>query len=135
MAPCRLIPLLLLGSTLGGGAIAASLGHAPLAGALTGFLLGLSPLVLLGLAYACWNGWRPDRPRCRMGRCGADDYEFLERRETPLAGGPMQSYLYRCRCGDRYVQRGRRFVQIATDGTEQPFMAVSGWGRWSTDRS
>lgn len=129
----RVIPLLVVGSAAGGGAIAAYTGHDVLVGVASGFLIGLSPLLLLGLAYAFLVAWRPDRPACRNGRCRADDYEFLEWPEGARKEGTGCSYCYQCRCGDRYVQRGTRFVEIAQDATEKPFMALSKWGRWLPD--
>ena len=133
MSLCQLLPLFVVGSAAIGGAIAAFLGLDPFMGLTFGFLAGLSPLTLFGLGYALMMRWRPDRPVCRTGACGSLDYEFLEWRKSETEDGRPFSFVYRCRCGHRYIQHDKRFLELLDDGTEKPFMRVSEWGRWRRD--
>lgn len=130
---CRLIPLFIVGSTAIGGSVAAFLHLDLFMGLTIGFFVGLSPLaMLLGLGYVL-ELWWPDRPVCRASKCRSSDYEFLEWRKSETKNGKPFSFIYRCRCGHRYMQREKRFIEILDDGTEEAFMVISKWGRWMHD--
>jgi hypothetical protein len=88
-----------------------------------GLWVGLSFLAdfsnfLIGIIYS----GRPPRPACRTGKCHSLGYKF-ER----LSNG---QYGYSCQCGLHYRKRGRRFLEVQTDGSVRPHMiwkAFRGW--------
>jgi hypothetical protein len=90
-----------------------------------GFIFGHLPLALLGLVGLPLLLFHRDRPICRCGRCRSQDYEFLGMEQQPL------SFDYRCPSCDRhYRARDNKFLEIASNGSEQPYMRQSSLGRW-----
>ena len=96
-------------------------------GWLTGVLLGLvSPVLLLELLSRIHRHYRaPVRPSCRRGTCGWADYkcEALTNKES----------VFRCRCGDRYLLRGRYFSEILANSTVRPYMVRPWLRNWRPD--
>jgi hypothetical protein len=88
--------------------------------ALVGSFAGFAASLLVwGAAIALVDRARrrcDERPRCFSGACGPTDYEAL--------GG----LLWRCRCGQTYVQTGDTFARWF-DGWQLPYMRRVG-GRW-----
>ncbi len=125
----QILPLFIIASTLMGTFIGHSGGGYALRGALVGFLIGWSPLLLLALAAGFFALWTPDRPPCKYGKCKSMDYKFL-RMEQPDEGQPPTAYFYRCRCSVDYVQRDDNFLELCEGELEKPFMKLSKWGRW-----
>lgn len=54
------------------------------------------------------------RPTCLRGKCTKDDYKCLELRKDGTE--------FLCKCGDKYVAAGNRFLRIDEKGFAQPFM-------------
>ncbi len=125
----HILPLFIIASILIGTVIGHSGGGSALRGALVGFLIGWSPLVLLALAAGFFALWSPDRPLCKQGKCKSLDYKFL-RLEKPDKDQPPTAYFYRCPCGVDYVQRDGDFLELFEGKLEKPFMKLSKWGRW-----
>ena len=123
-----ILPFFILGAAAIGAVTGPSYGYSWLQGALVGFFLGWSPLLLLGLAAGLIQLWRPDLPRCRTGSCAYPDYDYLEHRPSKSEDGI--EFLYRCRCGGHYLLREGRLFEVSEDGSERPFMLVSRLGRW-----
>jgi hypothetical protein len=74
--------------------------------------------ILVSLIYA----GMPPYPTCRTGRCHARNYQ-----RRRLDNG---KYALFCQCGTRYRKRGRRFLEVQTDGSVRPYMiwkAFRGW--------
>jgi hypothetical protein len=106
-----------------------------------GYLLGLplGVVAMFGAVYAFALAWAyvegllfdgvPWLPTCRQGRCVGGrltdfgDYQSVRDDKGGLFG-------FRCRCGDTYRKVGRRFVEIAPDGSIRPYLIwsrVKGW--------
>jgi hypothetical protein len=110
-----------------------------------GYVFGpsLGAAVVLGIVCAGAVAWVaiqnllfrgiPWLPVCRNGCCRggrlADpgDYALVWNDDWTLKG-------FRCRCGITYKKIGRRFVEIAEDGSLQPYLVWSLLKGWSPDR-
>jgi hypothetical protein len=71
----------------------------------------------------------PWLPACRNGCCrggrlaGLGDYKPVWNENCTLGG-------FRCRCGITYQKVGRRFVELAPDGSSRPYLVwnwLKGW--------
>jgi len=77
-----------------------------------------------GLGLICWGGlfWKIadkrfmiGRPPCRLGKCSdSKGYSFVK-----IIDGKAQ---YQCRCGDKYILDGNRFLILNEKGIAQPYM-------------
>jgi hypothetical protein len=106
-----------------------------------GYVIGLPAgaammLVILSIGTLAWTYVRgllfsgvPGFPVCRNGCCRggrlADpgDYTTVWNDDWTVRG-------FRCRCGDVYQKVGRRFVEVAPDGSSKPYLIwsrVMGW--------
>jgi hypothetical protein len=97
-----------------------------------GFLLGGIGLVVAFylVIFVCylvrafiWIGI-PSIPKCRNGSCRKNDYHPVE-----IKPG---KWVERCKCGDYYEKRGRRFVRVEKDGNIKPYLKwipFLGWKR------
>ena len=74
----HILPLFIIASILIGTVIGHSGGGSALRGALVGFLIGWSPLVLLALAAGFFALWSPDRPLCKQGGVQVHGLQILE---------------------------------------------------------
>lgn len=127
-----LLPIWFIACACGGALLGHGLARRPLTGLAVGSIVGVSPLALLGIAYALTTAWRPDQPECRCGRCSSAEYEFVGMHERT---GGDRTYAYRCpSCGRRYRSEGPRFLEVLPDGSERSYMRASRWGRWARDR-
>lgn len=99
----------------------------PFLGFALGAFAGNLPFLLLGAGHAVLMAWHPERPRCRCGQCGSEEYEV-----TGSTGGtPDSILLYRCpACGRRYGRIGSRFLQLRAGGSPSSYMKLSSVGRW-----
>lgn len=80
----------------------------------------------VGIVYS----GRPPRPTCRTGKCHSRDYKFVRLDSGQSGGQSGGQYGYRCQCGLQYRKRGRRFLEVQTDGSIRPYMiwkAFRGW--------
>jgi hypothetical protein len=74
----------------------------------------------------------PGFPVCRNGRCRGGrltdpgDYTTVWNDDWTVLG-------FRCRCGDNYRKVGRRFVEVAPDGSFKPYLIWSRVKGWCTD--
>lgn len=130
MKAVRILPLFILASSALCGQAAASAGQPIWLGLGAGAAAGGLPMAFLGLIHAMLPRWQPVRPRCGSGACAAENYELLDWRDDQH----RLILIYRCRCGDRYVRRGSRFLALDDLGVERPYLAISSWGRWEPDR-
>jgi hypothetical protein len=130
MSLSLVLPSLTLIAAAIGGVVAYLIGAPTLSGVAVGFLVGVSPVLFIGVFASLLSAWRPERPTCRCGRCRSGGYEFI----GPAQNSPELVYEYRCpACQRKYRQKGGRFWERLQDGTEIPFMRVSSWGRWRKD--
>ena len=127
-----IIILVIVGGILGG---MYGSGFGPwgwIAGIAGGSILGfLCSVVLLGTVFwivSILDRWRPDRPKCKSGRCYSDHYDSLSwsphkltERERQLAAD-FGGLIYRCRCGTTYLGSKRRFMEILPAGSVKPYM-------------
>jgi hypothetical protein len=109
-----------------------------------GFLVGL-PLgaaAMLGILYVGALSWdyavrlilreEPWLPTCRQRKCkggrppDSGDYAWVK------VNGDLWGF--RCRCGDTYRKVGRRFVELAPDGTFRPYLICKPLRGWCADQ-
>lgn len=100
-------------------------------GWIIGIVLGVAVCALIYYGFSKFitslHKRYPLRPTCRQGKCFADDYELIEVNE---AGGSFS-----CRCGDKYIRKGNRFMIVDKNGIPQPFMKRQGkFHPWEEDR-
>lgn len=81
--------------------------------------IGLNRLVIRVYDSAC-----PGLPICRRRRCRAADYEFIDY-------SAMSGSRYRCKCGDVYLIRDKKFfVRDACSGDETLYAVKGAMCRW-----
>lgn len=105
----------------------------PFLGLALGALAGNLPFVLLGAGHGVLLAWRPERPRCRCGRCRSEQYEF-----TGAEGRASGSIIFRYRCpacGRRYGRMGSRFLELESGGSGSIYMKLSCVGRWVREKA
>jgi hypothetical protein len=90
-----------------------------------GIALGFLPLLGLVAAGKVYHRYRPLRPICRQGKCGAEAYSVIK--ITP------QGWSFRCRCGDMYLSKGYRFGELLPDGSVRPYMVRAPFRDWKPD--
>jgi hypothetical protein len=109
-----------------------------------GYVIGLSTgaAVMLGilslatLTWICIQGLLsrgvPEFPVCRNGCCRGGhlsdpgDYKTVWNDDWTVRG-------FRCRCGATYQKVGRRFVEVAPDGSLKPYLIWSRLKGWCPD--
>ena len=111
-----------------------------------GSILGLLCNLVL-LTTVVWIGsvlewWRPDRPKCKKGKCYSDHYDYLSfsshkltEREEQLQTH-YQALVLRCRCGTKYIRpkKLRKFMEILPDGSVRAYMCYASFSRhWRSD--
>jgi len=98
----------------------------------TGWLVGIVPVaigwiwVLFGAvsgAIADFKHSVSSRPACRQGKCGSRDYV--------LVSSSPDKAVFRCRCGDVYVEKVNLFLRVLSDNSEAQYMARDSSGNWS----
>jgi hypothetical protein len=111
-------------------------------GYVVGFPLGAAAMLVIlssaSLAWTCAQGilFRgvPLFPVCRNGCCRggglADPGDYTMVWDTDCTVRE-----FRCRCGDAYRKVGRRFVEVAADGTCKPYLIWSRFRGWCPDRA
>ena len=105
-------PIWLMLCAVGGMLLGQDLEQRPLYGLLLGAAAGNLPFVVLGAGHAILMAWRPERPPCRCGRCGSEEYELTGSRWR--SSGSMVLF-YRCpACGRRYGGTGARFQELGS---------------------
>jgi hypothetical protein len=98
-------------------------------GLFSGIILGASLalgawLVLFKLSHL-YVKWHPIRPICKNGKCSFRNYKLLEWKDRVV---------FQCRCGTKYLKKGRRFMEILDDGSTKPYMKIHGFfGKWKED--
>ena len=99
-----------------------------------GLLVGAVPagLVLASLMFGTIRGMLTQvrhslspRPICRQGKCKPRDYVLID--STP------EKAVFRCRCGDLYVSKGSRFLQVLPDNSLFPYMVRDSSRNWKAD--
>jgi hypothetical protein len=109
-----------------------------------GYILGLplGVVAMFGAVYAFALAWVyvegllfdgvPWLPTCRKGRCvGGRLTDFGDYNSVRDGKGGL--FGFRCRCGDTYRKVGRRFVEVASDGTLRPYLIWSPVKGWTDD--
>ena len=71
-------------------------------------------------------------PPCQAGKCRSiDDYEW---NVAAIFGRYKWGvYRYTCRCGDKYVRDGKRFMKLLPDGETRPYKMLAGFREWSDE--
>jgi hypothetical protein len=109
------------------------MGHdAAVIGGAFGGVLGLAIVATYGMIVLARARNRAERwmrrPTCRNGTCVAWEYVVI----GPSADG--EGTIDQCRCGDRYLNTGDRFMLLLPDGTAEPYMVRPDKGRdWAPD--
>jgi hypothetical protein len=94
-------------------------------GSVLGFSAGIAFIYSFSFISKLFHMFRPLRPECKTGRCSAKDYKLLE---VYSDGG-----LFGCRCGDRYLRKGEKFLELSADGIARPYMKRGSFGKWIID--
>lgn len=107
------------------------------------FLLLISATILIYKPFEIFKKlWRPDLPICENGKCvGYESYKICKTPDETIKnmeGFSPISYL--CNCGNLYAsRRGKRgqwhWMRILPDGSVQPYLKHSVYGRWKPDES
>lgn len=102
-----------------------------LPGWIAGWLVGMSGAggALYGLRklLELWYRRFPLRPICANQRCGELEYEFIRHED--------RGSLFRCKCGDFYLRRGRQFLHVTPSGGKEQFREYRGLlRRWQPAR-
>jgi hypothetical protein len=42
-------------------------------------------------------------------------------------------YWYKCACGDQYIRKRNRFIEVLPDGTKRPYKKLVGFRKWADD--
>jgi hypothetical protein len=118
------VALVLLAGYFAGALVGGRFG---LPGWVAGWLLGMAgasgALYALRKSLDLWYRHFPLRPVCAKERCGEQDYEFIRHEQ----GGT----LFRCKCGDLYLRRGRQFLHVTSSGGTEQFQEYRGlFRRW-----
>ena len=71
-------------------------------------------------------------PPCRQGKCHRLG-DYVWRQGTIYGWEKWGVYSYRCKCGDYYVRDRKRFMQLLSDGTKQPYKKLIGFRKWADD--
>ena len=99
-----------------------------LPGFILGGLAGVCAFLVCGafIALLVDYGFRgvPRIPKCKSGRCLANDYEIRN---------VGDKYLRVCACGEQYRRRGRRFVVVEKQGIEIPYLIWQPFRGWRPD--
>lgn len=101
-------------------------------GGVLGFVLGFGIAIcfwrVLLTVFSLWYLWRPLRPRCKTGKCRANDYAIV----SVSSSGTV----FICTCGDKYLRKGREFMHVHENGESEPYMIYDNpFGRWHLDDS
>jgi hypothetical protein len=71
-------------------------------------------------------------PICREGKCrGLNGYVW--KKGTLYGSKKGGLYRYRCRCGREYVRKGRKFMEVGSEGVAQPYKKLTGFREWTDD--
>ena len=71
----------------------------------------------------------PPKPNCKTGRCSSNDYKIIG------LSNEKDGIIFQCKCGTRYLKKGKRFMEICDDGNMVPYMRSKGiWGSWENDK-
>lgn len=65
------------------------------------------------------------RPVCRQGKCQQKNYVMVS--------STHEKALFRCRCGDLYLSRDGRFLQLLPGNALMPYMVKDASGNWRAD--
>jgi len=74
-------------------------------------------------------------PSCSVGKCrGRRDYVVSEscyygNKDRPVDG----STEYKCKCGDEYVRRGKKFMALDSEHNPHPYKKLVGFHKWADD--
>jgi hypothetical protein len=74
-------------------------------------------------------------PACRSGNCrGSKDFTVSEtcyysNKNRPVDG----SVEYKCKCGDEYVRRGKKFMALDPERRPNPYKKLIGFHKWADD--
>jgi hypothetical protein len=98
-------------------------------GALGGFAFGVLVLLAAGKLIDFYYVFRPLRPRCRQGKCGPTDYSIVK---VSRGRGALEA-VFRCRCGDMYMDRDEHFQILLSDSSLQPYMLRKPFHNWEPD--
>ncbi|GEM_PF-2495425 len=95
----------------------------------------LAFLFILLLLWSISLGWLLiffPFPPCRQKKCNnINDYTWIMGR---IYGREKWGVCrYWCRCGDEYIRKGKKFMRVLSDGTEQPYMILYNFRKWQTD--
>ena len=98
-------------------------------GRLLGGTLGLLAFFVVALLWGAVLAFAvegvPKLPQCGDGDCRGEDYRLHESKS---------GFHWVCRHGGHYARRGRKFVRVAEDGSETPYLVWRPFRGWFPDR-
>ncbi len=72
-------------------------------------------------------------PLCRRGKCHTLGRDYVWRLGTLFGYETKGNYLHKCACGDMYVRKGTRFMELLPDDTRRPYKRLVGFRKWVDD--
>jgi hypothetical protein len=72
-------------------------------------------------------------PPCRQGKCHRLGTDFVWKKGRILGYEGKGIYHYKCRCGDEYLRKGKKFLELLPDGTRRPYKMLVGFRQWADD--
>jgi hypothetical protein len=72
-------------------------------------------------------------PSCRQDKCHRFGQDYVWRLGTLFGYESRGIYLYRCRCGDTYIRKGKRFMSLLPDESMRPYKKLVGFRTWVDD--
>jgi hypothetical protein len=121
-------PFLILGVLLSQsfGAKFGLLGY--LFGFLTGLLCYFPVIGVVGLFRALLVEGIPFVPICKRNQCKEEDYELQKIELNDEIG-----FCHHCKCGDKYLKRGRHFFEIGKDNAQKEYLVWIPFKGWEKD--
>ena len=72
-------------------------------------------------------------PFCRHGKCQVFGRDYVWRLGTLFGYETKGTYCYKCACGDVYIRKGTRFMELLPDGTRRPYKRLVSFRQWADD--
>ena len=96
-----------------------------------GFILGsLLFCMLFFLLVEYRIKWFLSLPYCKQDRCYRFAVDYTWMNGTIFGWIEWSQHYFRCKCGDRYLRIGKRFMRVQDDGTLIPYKRLERQNCW-----
>ena len=72
-------------------------------------------------------------PRCKRDCCYRFGPDYTWRKGTIYGWIDWSQHHFRCKCGDQYLRKGRKFMEVHPDNLLKPYKRLEGWSTWVDD--